>query len=370
MEILQQQFNDVFAFTDSIVNKSKEIFLALWEFVGEFDKIIKQEEKKMPYHINLIDELRAKENAHSRILGKLLQQKSAESGHFKILESFLNFIKENHHIKEDFQSLTVKKPIITQEFKRIDLWIRDTEYAIIIENKVNRALDRPNQLERYINKTKKQGFDEHQIYVLYLPPTYREEPDEQAWGIYLENDIRKKRYLSLSFKDDILSWLKEKLLPSIRSNDKFLTSTLEQYIDHLEGKFNIRITNCKMNMELQKFIREKLNINDIEPEKAFKIVSKKAQVIKNVLLQLESLQERIQDEIDEKFFSMCFTELKALNYNVVRVNQDYPEYNDKSVSVRLANKTTVWIGKDDRYFCQVNSTGDITSVPLRFAETE
>lgn len=362
MRILQRQFNDVFDFTESLINENKKNFSTLLEFVSEFDKIHTQEEKKLPYHINLIDELHADENAHSRILGKLLQQKSAKSTHFEILESFLNFITENHRIKEDFRQITINKPVITQEIGRIDLWIRDEEYAIIIENKIGWAKDQPNQLERYIKRTKEQDFDEQQIYVLYLPPIYDKEPNEQAWGKYLDNDIRKKRYLNLSFKNDILPWLKENLLPNIRPNDKFLSSAIEQYIDHLEGKFNLRGINNKMNMELQKFIREKLKINDIEPEKAFEIVSEKVQEIENVLLQLESLQEKIQDEIDEKFFSMCHTELKNLNLNVVRVIENYPEYNKKSVGVKLDNKLTVWIGKEDglegEFFCQVNSNGN------------
>lgn len=168
MRILQRQFNDVFDFTESLINENKKNFSTLLEFVSEFDKIHTQEEKKLPYHINLIDELHADENAHSRILGKLLQQKSAKSTHFEILESFLNFITENHRIKEDFRQITINKPVITQEIGRIDLWIRDEEYAIIIENKIGWAKDQPNQLERYIKRTKEQDFDEQQIYVLYL----------------------------------------------------------------------------------------------------------------------------------------------------------------------------------------------------------
>jgi hypothetical protein len=36
-------------------------------FVSEFMKIHKKTEAKLPYHINVIDELHANENAHSRI---------------------------------------------------------------------------------------------------------------------------------------------------------------------------------------------------------------------------------------------------------------------------------------------------------------
>lgn len=359
MRIIQQQFDDVIDFTESFVNENKNNFRVLLEFVDEFDKIHTIEEKKLPYHINLIDELRANENAHSRILEKLLQQQEPTNKGYEILKSFLLFIIEKYRDKDEFHKIKIEKPNITQEKKRIDLWIRDNKnYTIIIENKMGWAIDQPKQLERYIETTKEQGFNEQQIYVLYLPPTYDKKPDEQTWGKYWNHDIRKKRYLNLSFKNDILPWLKG-FLPNISPNNKFLSSAIEQYIDHLEGKFSLRAINNKMNMELQKFIREKLEINNIEPEKAFEIVSEKIQEIDNVLIQLESLQEKIQDEIDEKIFSMCYTELKALNFNVVRRIDSFPNYYPKSVGVKLTNKLTVWIGKDEglegKFFCQVNS---------------
>ena len=361
MKNIEQQFDNILDFNNRLTDDSKNNFQELLIFLDDFNKIYKEEEKKLPYHINLIDELHANENAHSRILEKLLQQQKPTNKKYEILESFLEFIKEKYYNKEDFNKINIQKPQITQEKERIDLWIRDFDYTIVLENKVAWASDQPNQLERYIDITKKYGFKdkEEQIYVLYLPPTYEKEPTKQTWGKYYKSDIRTKRYLNLSFKDDILPWLKNLVLPNIRLKDKYLSSSIEQYIDHLEGKFSLRTINNTMNMELQSFIRETLRVNYIESEKALEIVSIKIQEMENALTQLNTIKEDIQKELDEKYFSMCYEELKQQNLAVVRKVENYPEYFPRSVGIKIVNNLTVWIGKDfgvkGEWFCQLNS---------------
>jgi hypothetical protein len=289
----EEEFKSSIEFSNSIVEVINNETISLLEFLDGFKKVYDREEKKIPYHINLIDELHASENAHSRILEKLLCQQEPINKNYEILESFIQYISEISGIEKDFRNIDVKEPLITQETERIDLWIRETnKYAIIIENKVNSAIDQDKQIERYINKTK-DHFDLKQIYVLYLPPTYGKEPGEESWGNYYNSDIYRRRYLNLSFKDDILPWLKNHVLPNIRLKDIFLSSALEQYIDHLEGLFSLRTINNKMNMALQDFIKEKLGLKDNEPEKSLKIVQKKKEDLQNALIQLTELEKRI-----------------------------------------------------------------------------
>jgi hypothetical protein len=102
--------------------------------------------------------------------------------------------------------------------------------------------------------------------------------------------------LKLSFKDDILPWLKNNILPNIRLKDKYLSSSIEQYIDHLEGKFSLRTMNNRMNMELQEFIKGALGLNGIEPEVALKKVHDKADEMRNALNQLSELEKKIKIE--------------------------------------------------------------------------
>lgn len=295
--IEQIEFNNALLTSDSLMEKSNNDIKDLYKFIKEFKDIYNKERKKLPYHINLIDELRADENAHSRILVKLLQQKEPINNKYEILESFIEFIIEKHIEKPDFQKIAIRKPQITQEIKRIDLWIKENnKYAIILENKVNNAVDqltpKGGQLQRYINITKEHKFNEEQIYVLYLPPTYEKEPDRRSWGSYFESGIYKNRYLCLSFKDDVLQWLKNRVLPNIRLKDKYLISSIEQYIDHLEGKFNLRTINNKMNMNLQDYVIEVLGLNGIEPENALKIILDKKVEMQNALNQINELEQK------------------------------------------------------------------------------
>ncbi|MFZ4414299.1 MAG: PD-(D/E)XK nuclease family protein [Bacteroidales bacterium] len=298
-----KQMNIAINFNDELIDENKNHLIELLLFLDEFNQIYINEAEKLPYHINLIDELHANENAHSRILGKLLLQQEPINKRHEILESFLNYIIRKYSNKEDFSKIKINKPNITQEKRRIDLWIRDNNYAIIFENKVGWAGDQLYQLERYIDVTKEYNFKEEEIYILYLPPTYEKEPNKQSWGKYYEQDIYKKRYLNLSFKDDILDWLKKDVLQIVRKKDYFLSSSIEQYIDHLEGKFSLREINNKMNMELQNFIKEKLGINEYDkPEDATKILSEKEEELNNAISQIQQLKSKFQKQIVENHF--------------------------------------------------------------------
>jgi hypothetical protein len=281
----------------------KDLFL----LVEKFGKVCDEEDLKLPYHINLIDELHADENAHSRILEKILKQTSLNGTH-DLLENFVEYLKEKNRDSE-FNRIQINKPQITQETARIDLWIRDDSYAIIIENKICWANDQANQIERYIEITKTEGFKENQIYVLYLPPTYEKDPEQQSWGKYYDSDIYNRRYLKLSFRDDIRSWLKEQVLPIIRIEDVYLRSAIEQYVDYLEGLFSLRTINNKKNMELQKLLRRELELDDNYPSSIKKLSEKKDE--------LNKVLEQI-DKITGEYHSSYYQEIEK------RLKDDFP----------------------------------------------
>ena len=63
------------------------------DIVEKINEYIARKEKDLPYNINVIDELHANENAHSRILCKLLQYKDS-SNKFRILEDLIQYISQ------------------------------------------------------------------------------------------------------------------------------------------------------------------------------------------------------------------------------------------------------------------------------------
>ena len=148
----------------------------LLDFSNSFQNALKRERLNLPYHINVIDELHINENAHSRILLKLLQYRN-NNGEYEFLNSLIEYIVKKTSY-DQFKRIHFKEPIITQEESRIDLWIRDssTEYSIIFENKVYNAKDQDAQLSRYIEKTRNKGFKEQNIFIIYLSSS-GQEPD-------------------------------------------------------------------------------------------------------------------------------------------------------------------------------------------------
>ena len=264
----------------------------LLELVYYYSGIKRQMEAKLPYHLNVIDELYINENGHSRILAKLLQYKS-ENQHYDMLESIIEFISRETRM-ESFGSIKVNQPDITQEKERIDLWVRDKDYAIIFENKIYNAADQDAQLCRYIEKTIKKGYREGQIFVVYLSQN-GEEPAEQSWGSY--KDAFQQHYINLSFRDHILRWLKEQVLPNLRIKESVLRSAIEQYIDYLNGLFDLRTQNETINMELDSMIIEKLNLNQFENDfDKVRYLQNKVEEVNELYNQLANLKNKIYKE--------------------------------------------------------------------------
>lgn len=275
---------------------NNEELISLLELVNYYSGIKRQLEAKQPYHLNVLDELYINENGHSRILAKLLQYKS-ENQQYDMLESIIDFISRETRM-ESFGSIKVNQPEITQEKERIDLWVRDKDYAIIFENKIYNAADQDAQLSRYIEKTKGYGYQENQIYVVYLSQN-GEKPDKQSWGSY--EKAFQSRSVNLSFREHIQRWLKEQVLPNIRIKEAVLRSAIEQYIDYLDGLFDLRTQNDTINMELESVIIEKLNLNQFENDfDKVKVLQGKIEEVNELYNQLTNLKSKYYQEARKK----------------------------------------------------------------------
>ena len=365
-----KQFDNAVDFVNMPVSESINNFKGLLEFLEEFTPIFEKEKEKLPYHFNLIDVLGAKEIAHSRILEKLLKHKEITNERFEILESFILFIREKYKDKKDFQKIIINYPRITKEEKRIDLWIRDKDYSIIIENKIHWAKDTEKQLSNYINITKKKGFREDGIYVLYLPPTYEKQPEEQSWGVFLNGDIHKKRFLVLSFREDILPWIKDCVLPNIREKDKSLHSAIEQYIDHLEGMFNLRNINKEMNEKLQKIINDKMKLTGA-PLENFAILYENKEVIEQIIKQVDLMKKNIAKEIFPETI-LKWKESLELHYDNY-VKEEDPNYAGVHIPFIPINGAKIVVTlhyEDDDLICLIETyySSDKGTFPMEVVE--
>lgn len=310
----------------------------------------------LPYHINLIDELRVNENAHSRILCRMLRYQNVE-GRFEYLEFLL---KKMSRIVPAFGEIKLHEPIITQEKERIDLWVRDARNcAIIFENKIYNAKDQDAQISRYIEKTLKEGFREDQIYVVYLSQSGRE-PSEQTWGAYKEQFAQ--RYINISFRKFIRQWLMEDILPHIRYKDQHLLYATIQYYDYLNGLFGDRDFEKDMIMKLQGYIKQQLNLNeDLPLKECMQILSDNIHNLEDLKNQMENMMEGYRKEFFKKWQERTARQYPSLNPNkgsARALNEKDKEWATE-VTVRIGTKDyIVSIAHDGRLYCIVERCQD------------
>lgn len=343
MENIQQTMQMMEAIGREIEKECRKLF----DFAETFKSTLQYEKRLLPYNINVIDELHINENGHSRILTQLLKFQNTK-GEYEFYESLIQYIQKKLRSSE-FDRIAIDKPHITQEEARIDLWVRDTGYAVIFENKIYNAADQTEQLSRYIDKTKEQ-YEENNIFVVYLSQSGGE-PEAQSWGRY--EDSFKKRYANISFRNDILPWLKNDILPNIRQRDFILHSAILQYIDYLEGIFYLRTIENQMNMNLDEFIIKQLALEGKSDKECIAILETKIKDFNEVASKMQTLAESYKKSYEESIANNWKARTKS-NFSDLEPNAKNYGYTD--VTFHIGGKeVVVFIGDEDdcRLYCQV-----------------
>ena len=347
--------NEHLIFVLTHINKIQEEIQSAWNelllFVDRFSYEASQEKLKLPYHLNVIDELHINENGHSRILYKLLLYVNIDR-EYEILKSLINYIQRHTHSSE-FDRIQIKRPCITQETKRIDLWVRDIDYALIFENKIYNAVDQDAQLSRYIDCTKECKYDEKDIFVIYLPQLSGKEPDANSWGKYKRTFV--DRYINLSFEKDILPWLEEEVLPNINNKDIYLRSAIRQYTDYLHGLFMTRTIYKQMNMNLREILMKHYKLDECKTDKErIEVIDEKLEEINEIWTQLDSLKNQLRDKITQSYIAKWekIVHKKYAEYFEAFKKLEYDGY--IGVVFKISNKKVlVHINKEkNQLFCQ------------------
>lgn len=243
-----------------MVELNKEI---LCELAEELNNLYNSEKRKLPYGANVIDELHAGENAHSRILRLLLQYSDGYG--YPVYSSFLKLLTR---YCEDIQT-NIVNPEFTNELDRIDVLVKERDYAIIIENKVCEAIDQDSQIERYVERVKKSGVDLSKIVVVYLTSNGNKTVSDSSLTEKAKNWLgvsneSKGRFIELNYKYDILSWMEQDVLPNIAIREDLLISSVRLYIDYLKGIFGLRENEEPIIHKIQTTMKDKLKIESLE----------------------------------------------------------------------------------------------------------
>lgn len=337
-------------------------------FLNLFTQKFEKEKSKLPYRLNLLDDLSTNENAHSKLLIRILQYKPA-------LIHFLNYINSENKYNFIFETSLIDKPILTYEKMRIDGLIREfKKYAIIIENKIHNAVEQKHQIGRYIEKCESIGFDKKQIYIVYLTRTDKDTHSEQTWGEKYKLIDFNYRYTLLSYESKILPWL-ESFLNTLSTKEELIKSSIVQYIDHLKHIFNNKQIYKNMNKELQEFLIKELKLNNDYVE-IIQEVDQKIDDINSLKVQLEELRSisidnlfsKWRDNLEADFngYEIFFEKEKSLIKTGIKVQylentfSILIEYNYKSIYYGIGRHTTSH-DLDDEITQLLNSILDLSN---------
>jgi len=232
--------------------------LALWLF--ELTNSEKQARKNILY-----ENSNNNENWHSRILRMFLEYHENDS--YPILDSFIDLLNKKPGLSINKVSNYTAHPRVEcyNEWEHIDTLVRINNDALVIENKINWAVDQDAQIERYI-KTIIQNpmIDGNNIYVIYLTSNGNKIVSDYSFTEEAKRRIGKNHFVPLNYLNDILPWLKDTILPQVDKENKILYSSILVYIDYLENMFKNESDYQITNKFIEKMEEKEIGINNLE----------------------------------------------------------------------------------------------------------
>lgn len=292
------------------------------------------------YNANIITELHANENAHSRILRMFLQYDDGKK-EYPILRKFLEIPK----VKKIFGNKGFKNPVFSNEQERIDVLIEEPRsFAIIVENKIKGATDQERQLERYIESV----MEEHDvpsdnIYAIYLTDSGGKEVSDDSFtddakkclGYKDENDMG--RFVPMNYRYDILPWLEKEVLPNCIEKEELLISALKQYIDYLKNMFYIMEDEVQKSL-IEEKLKKEIGINAEELD-----IDALGKCLKTID-ELECLKSRVinlKDELirtwKDEHIKKPFEEYLKSENPEYRLNVSFVSFNEFDIAVYSEN---------------------------------
>ena len=321
-------------------------------------KRIKKEIKEFPPQFNIFDSINLlnHENYNSNLFANFLDIKFKHNGNeIGFAKLFLKYLTEEFGWEFDLENIKIedieiKRELLTEDRKRIDIFIGYKEkFAIIIENKIW-AEDGYKQLENYYNHVKSQEYDK--IYMIYLTP-YEREPSENS----LNKELYKKEGSELycKFKNikhkEIGKWINDSILKNeefsflnIESEDnkndyKLLKSALIQIINNeLSISQGDKMTEGKIKKILEKNIFKDIKtVEDVDEYiNLFSVQVKKLLNEKREKIERENRKAIIEKDIQPylKFTKEVAKYLESKNY---KEGKDYNLLKDEDIINKMAD---------------------------------
>jgi len=192
-------------------------------------------------------------NLHSKFIYELLNPKGSHQQGDVFLSLFIEEINS-----ERSERVIMEDLLAFREEKNIDILLKSKTQAIIIENKIYTE-DHSNQLSKYRNIIKKEGYIDENIRLIYLT-LFNEEPNEEK-----VRDIT----INMTYETNIKSWIEKcikevAMIPTLRETlvqYLFLIKTLTNqsqskgYIVEIKDLL-LEDNNFKLALDMQEAIKE------------------------------------------------------------------------------------------------------------------
>ncbi|MBE0544517.1 MAG: PD-(D/E)XK nuclease family protein [Verrucomicrobia bacterium] len=129
-----------------------------------------------------------RETFHSDILHALLDPKAKHGAGNQYLRLFLKYIAAEHRVGLQEENYTEAQ--VAKEEGKMDILIKGSEHAILIENKINGARDTHRQLPRYLKQIEDRGYKCDAI--IYLRLHGDAGPDDAEWTDEEKHQVKQK----------------------------------------------------------------------------------------------------------------------------------------------------------------------------------
>ena len=278
--------------------------------IGKINKTVDEKRRKIPGTMNIAEIMNRHrlENQHSNILSFLIDP-DEKHNHIEYGESFLFLLKEKGLKIKGSKIFSVTREDSTDECRRMDLLIETDTDFIIIENKID-AGDQQNQISDYVSFLERKTNAPDKIFIVYLT-LFGDEPSKKSISMEMLNELKKsKKFISLSYSDDIISWL-EKL--QVSKEETILQSGINQYIDVVKGITHKRKEIFNMKQAVSKELLKEFG--DLSREQ-----------LKEKMLAMYKFQQNINLTLFINFFKDLYEEANGKLTLFCNDNYDYKDF--------------------------------------------
>lgn len=291
----------------------------------------------------ITSDLYYRENFHSDIIKSLLdpnEKHLQQSRYLHIFIDLLNKCNPNNYLnRKDYRNT-----IVSREKNNIDILIvdRDSKKAIIIENKINNAVDQPRQIPKYYDKVQNEYIVES---IVYLTLDTNKKPHKSDWTEKEIININPLLTLVPSYDRKHFNLYNNWIIPSImESKDSESMFLLKQYGNLLK----FLNTNTMDTVSLEKFY-ETLKENDN---------LKSSISIKNMLAELP---EYLAIRIENKYKNICYPFKSVWRYQ--KTDAVFEAFEMENLYLKMdiwcsenGYKVHFWNPKDEDYDIKKNLT--------------